>query len=107
MLDIISGGRLNLGAARGGTVQEMSLCGVDPEETVPQVGEALRIEPVLDSRDAGVVDVDVAAEVRRLGPVRIDAAVFGQETDAGDAEAVDALLLHRRDFALEPDEAFL
>jgi alkanesulfonate monooxygenase SsuD/methylene tetrahydromethanopterin reductase-like flavin-dependent oxidoreductase (luciferase family) len=42
MLDIISGGRLNLGAARGGTVQEMSLCGVDPEETVPQVGEALR-----------------------------------------------------------------
>ena len=42
MLDIISGGRLNLGAARGGTVQEMSLCGVDPELTVPQVQEALR-----------------------------------------------------------------
>src|SRR4029078_7885543 len=37
MLDVISGGRLNLGAARGGTVQEMSLCGVDPAETVPQV----------------------------------------------------------------------
>ena len=33
MLDIISDGRLNLGAARGGTVQEMSLCGVDPELT--------------------------------------------------------------------------
>ena len=42
MLDIISGGRLNLGAARGGTVQEMSLCAVDPELTVPQVQEALR-----------------------------------------------------------------
>jgi len=42
MLDIISNGRLNLGAARGGTVQEMSLCGVDPEETTPQVREALR-----------------------------------------------------------------
>ena len=42
MLDIVSDGRLNLGAARGGTVQEMSLCGVDPEETVPQVEEALR-----------------------------------------------------------------
>src|SRR5262245_23815676 len=41
MLDIISGGRLNLGAARGGTVQEMSLVGVDPAETVAQVREAL------------------------------------------------------------------
>ncbi len=42
MLDIISDGRLNLGAARGGTAQEMALCGVDPELTVPQVHEALR-----------------------------------------------------------------
>jgi alkanesulfonate monooxygenase SsuD/methylene tetrahydromethanopterin reductase-like flavin-dependent oxidoreductase (luciferase family) len=42
MLDIISNGRLNLGAARGGTAQEMALCGVDPELTVPQVREALR-----------------------------------------------------------------
>ena len=42
MLDIISGGRLNLGAARGGTAQEMSLCGVDPDLTQAQVEEALR-----------------------------------------------------------------
>jgi alkanesulfonate monooxygenase SsuD/methylene tetrahydromethanopterin reductase-like flavin-dependent oxidoreductase (luciferase family) len=42
MLDIISGGRLNLGAARGGTAQEMSLCGVDPDLTQAQVQEALR-----------------------------------------------------------------
>jgi alkanesulfonate monooxygenase SsuD/methylene tetrahydromethanopterin reductase-like flavin-dependent oxidoreductase (luciferase family) len=42
MLDIISGGRLNLGAARGGTVQEMSLVGVNPDDTVAQVKEALR-----------------------------------------------------------------
>src|SRR5438552_4283355 len=41
-LDIISNGRLNLGAARGGTVMEMSLCGVDPEMTTAQVKEALR-----------------------------------------------------------------
>ena len=41
MLDVISGGRLNLGAARGGTAQEMALCGVDPEDTVAQVKEAL------------------------------------------------------------------
>jgi alkanesulfonate monooxygenase SsuD/methylene tetrahydromethanopterin reductase-like flavin-dependent oxidoreductase (luciferase family) len=42
MLDIISDGRLNLGAARGGTVQEMALCGVDPELTVAQLKETLR-----------------------------------------------------------------
>jgi alkanesulfonate monooxygenase SsuD/methylene tetrahydromethanopterin reductase-like flavin-dependent oxidoreductase (luciferase family) len=42
MLDIISDGRLNLGAARGGTAQEMALCGVDPELTVAQLEEALR-----------------------------------------------------------------
>jgi len=41
MLDVISDGRLNLGAARGGTAQEMSLVGVDPDETVAQVKEAL------------------------------------------------------------------
>ena len=41
MLDIVSDGRLNLGAARGGTEQEMSLCGVDPETSVAQVREAL------------------------------------------------------------------
>jgi alkanesulfonate monooxygenase SsuD/methylene tetrahydromethanopterin reductase-like flavin-dependent oxidoreductase (luciferase family) len=40
-LDIISGGRLNLGAARGGTAQEMALCGVDPELSTAQVKEAL------------------------------------------------------------------
>src|SRR5437667_389207 len=34
-------GRANLGAARGGTEQEMSLCGVDPETSVAQVREAL------------------------------------------------------------------
>src|SRR3984893_10730429 len=42
MLDIISDGRLNLGAAPRGTVQERPLCGVDPESTVPQWEEALR-----------------------------------------------------------------
>ena len=50
MLDIISDGRLNLGAARGGTAQEMSLCGVDPELTTPQVEEALRVHRPLLAR---------------------------------------------------------
>jgi len=43
MLDIISNGRLDLGAARGATLQEMSLCNVDPERTRDEVGEALRV----------------------------------------------------------------
>jgi alkanesulfonate monooxygenase SsuD/methylene tetrahydromethanopterin reductase-like flavin-dependent oxidoreductase (luciferase family) len=42
MLDVISYGRLNLGAARGGTAQEMALCGVDPELTAAQLKETLR-----------------------------------------------------------------
>jgi alkanesulfonate monooxygenase SsuD/methylene tetrahydromethanopterin reductase-like flavin-dependent oxidoreductase (luciferase family) len=43
MLDIVSNGRLDLGAGRGGTIQEMSLCGVDPDRTYAEVEEALRI----------------------------------------------------------------
>ncbi|MGW7691329.1 LLM class flavin-dependent oxidoreductase [Streptomyces asiaticus] len=43
MLDILSGGRLDLGAGRGGTVQETSLCGVDMDRTKAEVEEALRI----------------------------------------------------------------
>ena len=42
-LDILSGGRLDLGSGRGATLQEMSLCGVDPERTYAEVEEALRI----------------------------------------------------------------
>jgi alkanesulfonate monooxygenase SsuD/methylene tetrahydromethanopterin reductase-like flavin-dependent oxidoreductase (luciferase family) len=43
MLDVISNGRLNLGAALGATEQELSLCGVKKEDTEKQVQEALRI----------------------------------------------------------------
>jgi alkanesulfonate monooxygenase SsuD/methylene tetrahydromethanopterin reductase-like flavin-dependent oxidoreductase (luciferase family) len=43
MLDVLSGGRLDLGAGRGGTAQEMSLCNVDPERTTDEVEESLRI----------------------------------------------------------------
>ncbi|MGW8376023.1 LLM class flavin-dependent oxidoreductase [Streptomyces sp. ODS28] len=42
-LDLLSGGRLDLGAGRGGTLQETSLCGVDRERTAQEVEEALRI----------------------------------------------------------------
>src|SRR3954469_1466075 len=43
MLDTLSGGRVDLGAGRGATLQEMSLCGVDPERTYAEVEEALRM----------------------------------------------------------------
>ena len=43
MLDILSDGRLDLGAGRGATLQEMSLCGVDPDRTYAEVEEALRM----------------------------------------------------------------
>jgi len=43
MLDVLSGGRLDLGAGRGATLQEQSLFGVDPDTTNEQVEEALRM----------------------------------------------------------------
>jgi alkanesulfonate monooxygenase SsuD/methylene tetrahydromethanopterin reductase-like flavin-dependent oxidoreductase (luciferase family) len=43
MLDVLSGGRLDLGAGRGATLQEMSLCGVNPKRTYEEVEEALRM----------------------------------------------------------------
>jgi alkanesulfonate monooxygenase SsuD/methylene tetrahydromethanopterin reductase-like flavin-dependent oxidoreductase (luciferase family) len=43
MLDIISGGRLDLGAGRGGMPQELALCNVDGARTTAEVEESLRI----------------------------------------------------------------
>jgi alkanesulfonate monooxygenase SsuD/methylene tetrahydromethanopterin reductase-like flavin-dependent oxidoreductase (luciferase family) len=43
MLDILSNGRLDLGAGRGATLQEMSAVGVDPDRTYEELEEALRM----------------------------------------------------------------
>jgi alkanesulfonate monooxygenase SsuD/methylene tetrahydromethanopterin reductase-like flavin-dependent oxidoreductase (luciferase family) len=43
MLDALSGGRLDVGGGRGSTVQEMSLMGVDPDDTYAQMEECLRM----------------------------------------------------------------
>jgi alkanesulfonate monooxygenase SsuD/methylene tetrahydromethanopterin reductase-like flavin-dependent oxidoreductase (luciferase family) len=43
MLDLLSGGRVDLGAGRGATLQEMSAVGVDPDRTYAEVEEALRM----------------------------------------------------------------
>lgn len=42
-LDILSGGRLDVGAGRGATLQEMSAFGVNPEDTYDQLEESLQI----------------------------------------------------------------
>ncbi|MEC3957248.1 LLM class flavin-dependent oxidoreductase [Nocardia sp. CDC153] len=43
MLDVLSGGRVNLGAGRGATAVETSFCGVDPDRTYREVEESLRM----------------------------------------------------------------
>lgn len=43
MLDVLSNGRLDLGAGRGATLMEMSTMGVDPARTYAEVEEALRM----------------------------------------------------------------
>ncbi|MBA0126561.1 LLM class flavin-dependent oxidoreductase [Haloechinothrix sp. YIM 98757] len=43
MLDVLSGGRMDVGAGRGATPQETSLCGVDRDRTYEEMDEALRI----------------------------------------------------------------
>jgi alkanesulfonate monooxygenase SsuD/methylene tetrahydromethanopterin reductase-like flavin-dependent oxidoreductase (luciferase family) len=43
MLDVLSGGRMDVGAGRGATLQEMSAFGVKPEDTYAQMQESLRI----------------------------------------------------------------
>jgi len=43
MLDVLSNGRLDLGAGRGATLQEMSAMGVDPQRTYLEVEEALHM----------------------------------------------------------------
>ncbi len=72
-----------------------------------QIGKTVIVEPFLHAGDALVVDVDEADQVRDFVAGRIDALVLAQEADAGNAEAVNLQLLLRRDFTLQPDEAFL
>jgi alkanesulfonate monooxygenase SsuD/methylene tetrahydromethanopterin reductase-like flavin-dependent oxidoreductase (luciferase family) len=62
MLDILSGGRLDLGAGRGATAQEMSLFGVEADRTPAEVEEALRIIAHVWREDTfewhGLLDID-------------------------------------------------
>ncbi|GGT59787.1 LLM class flavin-dependent oxidoreductase [Streptomyces purpureus] len=64
MLDLLSGGRLDLGAGRGGTEQETSLCGVDRDRTTQEVEEALRIIGQAWQKD----ELEYEGELLRIGP---------------------------------------
>jgi hypothetical protein len=75
---------------------------VDAEPGAVQIGETAVVDPFLDAGNALIVDIDVTNDVRELVAVWIDALVFGQESDARNAEAVNLLLLRRRDVPLEP-----
>ena len=70
-----------------------------------QIGKARTIEPFFHTRDALIVDVHMSDQVRRQRSARIDTLVLAQKPDAGNSEAVDFLLLYRRDFTLQPHEA--
>jgi len=72
-----------------------------------QIGEAVAVEPFLHPGDALVVDIDQTDQMRDFGAGGVNALVLAQEADAGNAEAMNFLLLQRRDFALQPDEALL
>ncbi len=58
-----------------------------------QRGEPLAVEPFLDAGNALVVDIDVTDFVADHRAVWVDALIFGQEADAGNAEPVDFLPL--------------
>src|SRR5712692_8690629 len=51
MLDVLSGGRLDLGAGRGATLQEMSAFGVDPHTTYEELEESLNMIGHMWERD--------------------------------------------------------
>ncbi|GAA4979682.1 LLM class flavin-dependent oxidoreductase [Yinghuangia aomiensis] len=64
MLDTLSGGRLDVGAARGGTLQETSLVGADIETTKAQVEEALRILGAAWQKD----ELEYNGELMQISP---------------------------------------
>src|SRR4051794_6720789 len=63
MLDVLSNGRLDLGAGRGATLQEMSAMGVDPQHTYAEVEEALRMIGSMWSGDAAGHDFEWHGEL--------------------------------------------
>jgi alkanesulfonate monooxygenase SsuD/methylene tetrahydromethanopterin reductase-like flavin-dependent oxidoreductase (luciferase family) len=68
MLDLLSNGRLDLGAGRGATLQEMSAMGVDPDRTYAEVEEALRMIGSMWRGDKGDDDFEWHGELLQVAP---------------------------------------
>jgi alkanesulfonate monooxygenase SsuD/methylene tetrahydromethanopterin reductase-like flavin-dependent oxidoreductase (luciferase family) len=68
MLDSLSGGRLDLGAGRGATLQEMSAMGVDPDRTYAEVEEALRMIGSMWRGKNGEEDFEWHGELLKVSP---------------------------------------
>ncbi|MFA5883915.1 MAG: LLM class flavin-dependent oxidoreductase [Acidimicrobiia bacterium] len=69
MLDVLSNGRLDLGAGRGATLMEMSTMGVDPTRTYAEVEEALRMIGSMWRGPDGD-DFDWHGELLQISPAR-------------------------------------
>src|SRR6185436_18261137 len=68
MLDSLSGGRLDLGAGRGATLQEMSAMGVNPDTTYAEVEEALRMIGNMWGGKTGEEDFEWHGEMLKVSP---------------------------------------
>jgi alkanesulfonate monooxygenase SsuD/methylene tetrahydromethanopterin reductase-like flavin-dependent oxidoreductase (luciferase family) len=64
----VSDGRLDLGAGRGATLQEMSAMGVDPDRTYAEVEEALRMIGSMWRGDNGEDDFEWHGELLQVAP---------------------------------------
>lgn len=69
MLDVLSNGRLDLGAGRGATLMEMSTMGVDPSRTYAEVEESLRMIGSM-WRGTDGEDFEWHGELVRINPSR-------------------------------------
>ncbi len=76
----------------------------DVMPTAGQIGKALAVDVTLHAGDAAVVDIDVTDDMRGRRATRIETALFGPETDAGNAERQDLALLFRGQLAAQPLE---
>jgi alkanesulfonate monooxygenase SsuD/methylene tetrahydromethanopterin reductase-like flavin-dependent oxidoreductase (luciferase family) len=68
MLDVLSNGRLDLGAGRGATLQEMSAMGVDRDHTYAEVEEALRMIGSMWRGEDGDEDFEWHGELLQVAP---------------------------------------
>lgn len=67
MLDVLSGGRLDVGGGRGSTRMEMGMFGIDPADTNPQLIEGLKFLADAWTKE----EVDWHTDLLDVGPAKI------------------------------------